>query len=977
MKTNLLFAILLILLAPAIAMAGCTPATVTNSVTNVTCNGLTNGAINLTVSGGVPAASSTRGLLISEVAANPSGTDAPFEFVELIATKTISFSVTPYTIIWNNNGNATANGWVAGASLTYAFEINTGSVQAGQVIYVGGTSMLPTSNIAKAINTATTGGDGGIGNSSSSGSLGNGGSNADGIAVFNMAATSITSSSIPIDAIFFGTGLGGAVVSGGTAGYELPFNDAYAGGKLQTTSFIGPEPTNGGYTKATGVYDVASNTFTTPRTWTTTSTFTEATSSVNVDGLYHYIWSNAATTEDLTGLGAGTYTVTVSDISSCQATATYTITEPAALTVTINSSATTVCSGDDVTLSGAGAATYAWSNGITDATVFNPTATAIYTVTGTDANTCTASASVTVNVNNLPPVTAATTNDSICAGSSVTLTGGGATTYTWSDNVTDGVAFAPSATNTYTVTGTDANSCSASATVSVTVNTLLAVTANASSATVCQGDNVTLTGGGAATYVWSNSVTDGVPFAPSGTNTYTLTGTDANGCSASATVSVGVNALPAVSANASASSVCNGDPATLTGGGASTYAWNNSVTDGVAFIPSGTLTYTVTGTDANGCSATASATITVNNLPSISAISTLSNVCLGNSVTLTGDGASTYVWSNNVTDGVAFTPTIDATYDVTGTDANGCTGTAQVSITIVPLPNVTATATATTLCGGQSVSVSGGGALSYAWNNSVTDAVIFVPTSSNTYTVTGTDANGCTDTASVHIDVWPAPPVTINATSSSLCGGQPVTLSGSGASTYAWSNGVSNNVAFTPTATAVYTVTGTDANGCTAMASTTISVNAIDVTITQAGATLTVGQQGATSYNWYNCTTGQDQLESVQTYTTNFNGSYAVIVNNNGCVDTSDCVSVTSIGINDMNAATGVLLYPNPANNQVNITAENLQQVLVYDATGRLVANQVANGYMLTINIAELPAGLYHVRVITDLGNAVLPLMKQ
>lgn len=976
MKTNLLVAMLFAMLAPVAGFAGCTPATVTDSVTNVTCNGLTNGAINITVTGGAPATTSTKGLLISEFQANPSGTDAPFEFVELVVTKNINFALTPYTIIWNNNGTANANGWVAGTNLTYAFEINTGGYAAGSVIYVGGSSMLPTSNIARAINTATTGGDGGIGNSNSSGSLGNGGTNADGIAVFNMAAASITSSSVPIDAIFFGTGLGGAVVSGGTAGYELPVNDAYAGGKLQSTSFIAPDPTNGGYTIATGVYDVASNTFTTPRTWTTTPNFTNLSSSVSLNGLYHFLWSNSANTEDLTGLAAGTYTVTVSDLSSCSATASFTVTEPAATNVTINSSATTVCSGSAVTLSGAGAATYTWNNSVTNGVAFNPTSTATYTVTGTDANLCTATASVTVNVNQLPAVTANTSNSTICSGSAVTLTGGGANTYVWDNSVTDGVAFIPSSTNTYTVIGTDANSCSATASVSVAVNQLPSVTANASAQMICAGNSVILTGGGADTYVWNNAVTDGVAFNPALTATYSVTGTDVNGCSASATVSITVNTSPTVTANASTASVCNGDPATLTGGGALSYTWSNSVTDGVAFIPSGTATYTVTGTDANSCSATASATIAVNNLPSISAIATLSNVCLGDSVTLTGDGGATYTWSNGVNDGEAFAPTVDGTYDVTGTDVNGCTGTAQVSISILPVPNVTATSTAGTLCGGQGVTVNGHGALSYAWSNNVTDNVLFIPNGTNTYTVTGTDANGCTDTASVQINVWPAPAVTINSTANTLCNGESVTLSGVGANTYAWSNGVVDNVAFTPTSTVVYTVTGTDANGCTAMASTTVSVNSVDVSVTQTGATLTVAQQGA-AYNWYNCTTGQDQLQTLQSYTANFNGSYAVIVSLNGCTDTSDCISVTSIGINDISANNGVLLYPNPANNQVNVTAQNMKQVMIYDATGRLVTNQVATTDMQTIDISVLPAGLYHVRVVTETGNSVLPLMKQ
>src|SRR5687768_4529235 len=82
-------------------------------------------------------------LLISEYLANPSGTDSPFEFVELIATENIDFSLTPYSVVFGNNGTATANGWIQGADVTYGFNITAGSVSPGDVVYVGGSSMAP------------------------------------------------------------------------------------------------------------------------------------------------------------------------------------------------------------------------------------------------------------------------------------------------------------------------------------------------------------------------------------------------------------------------------------------------------------------------------------------------------------------------------------------------------------------------------------------------------------------------------------------------------------------------------------------------------------------------------------------------------------------------------------------------------------------------------------------------------------------
>ena len=155
----------------------------------------------------LPYTASSQGLLISEVLANPNGSDSPFEYVELIATQSIDFSITPYAVVCSNNGNATASGWIAGSALTYGFSITTGVVSSGDVVYVGGSSMVPTGTKLRVINTGTTAGDR-FGSANAGGVLGNGGANADAVAVFNVNISSITNSTVPVDAIFFGTAIG-------------------------------------------------------------------------------------------------------------------------------------------------------------------------------------------------------------------------------------------------------------------------------------------------------------------------------------------------------------------------------------------------------------------------------------------------------------------------------------------------------------------------------------------------------------------------------------------------------------------------------------------------------------------------------------------------------------------------------------------------------------------------------------------------
>lgn len=228
----------------------------------------------------------TKGLIISEFLTNPSGNDSPFEYVELLATTNINFSSTPYAVVFTDNGTATSNGWRAGSSVSYGFTITSGSVTAGQVVYVGGSSMAPLSNggvSLKSKNTGSSGGDS-FGSSNSSGVLGQGGSNADGIGVFSVSASSISSSTVPVDAIFFGSSVGSAYKSS-SSGYQMPVNDKYNGGKLSTGIYLAPDPGSDDIIKATGgVYNPATNAFTTARTWSVTTSATYNTTSITLSG---------------------------------------------------------------------------------------------------------------------------------------------------------------------------------------------------------------------------------------------------------------------------------------------------------------------------------------------------------------------------------------------------------------------------------------------------------------------------------------------------------------------------------------------------------------------------------------------------------------------------------------------------------------------------------------------------------------------
>ena len=137
----------------------------------------------------------------------------------------------------------------------------------------------------------------------------------------------------------------------------------------------------------------------------------------------------------------------------------------------------------------------------------------------------------------------------------------------------------------------------------------------------------------------------------------------------------------------------------------------------------------------------------------LTASSSSSAICIGDSVTLFGSGATTYTWSNGVTNGLAFNPVETTSYSLIGSDPNGCQDTTSIIISVFPLPDVTANSSASIVCLGQSLTLSGSGAASYSWSNSVVNAESFVPTITTTYFLTGTDLNNCSNTDSIIITI--------------------------------------------------------------------------------------------------------------------------------------------------------------------------------------------------------------------------------
>ncbi|CAN0077352.1 unnamed protein product, partial [Chrysoparadoxa australica] len=353
-----------------------------------------------------------------------------------------------------------------------------------------------------------------------------------------------------------------------------------------------------------------------------------------------------------------------------------------------------------------------------------------------------------------------------------------------------------------------------------------------------------------------NGVSDGVSFTPTETDTLVVTGTDANGCAD--TDSVIIEILPDLPVEAgNDTNICSGETILLNASGAVNYSWNNGGLQGIAFVPNATTMYTVIGTDNGGCQGIDSILVTVLNNPTI-ATSNDTNVCFGATANISASGANTYTWNNGIGSGSTHlvSPVDTTTYQVTGTDGNGCSSIATVTVGVSALPNVSA-GPDQTICDGSSTTLTGSGANSYAWSNGVTDGVSFTPAETDTFVVSGTDINGCQNTDSVIINVLDE--LLVDAgNDTAICAGDAITLTGTGALNYSWSNGVQNNVAFNPSATQQYFLTGTDNSGCVGIDSIVVTVNPVPQMVTSNDTSIcfsesvTLSVAGGDDYFWNN-----------------------------------------------------------------------------------------------------------------------------
>ena len=689
-----------------------------------------------------------------------------------------------------------------------------------------------------------------------------------------------------------------------------------------------------------------------------------------------YRWDNGVTTATRNVITANTYSVTVTGTNGCTTVATKTISQnitppPVSLT------ATNVCAGQSVTLTatvGIGSYTFVGGSGVigsgantTTVSGLSPGPYSFTVLVRSSVNSCTNTAVASASVTALPtPTLTVNPNSTLtCAQTSLTLTATGGNSYIFaraggggvvSQNASAGTAVI-NASGTYSVTVASAGGCSSVTTTIVDSNTAppsLTITPGSGTLT-CATTSITLTASGTGTgYIWSDNTT-GPTLVVSVSGTYSVTATGTNSCTAqtSATINSNTVVTPVLSANFGGTLTCARTSLTLTATGGNSFAFagpgivSQNTSSGTAIVNAdGLYSVTVTNTS-TGCSSTTTTSIssntttpTANLSSSFGAVASSTLTCTQTSLTFTATGGNSYTFagpglvSQNATAGTAVV-NATGTYSVTITGANGCTALASTTVSQSITPPVADLQASTTLtCSQTSVTLTATGGVSYTFagpgvvsqNAAAGTAVV---NASGTYSVTVADGTGCKSVTTTIVESNTAPPGSASLTASNsgtlTCSITTLTLTASATGTgltYAFSGPggaiAGNGTSRTINASGTYSVTITGGNGCTALASTTVSSNTTLPTATLSAnfsgsltcsqTSLTLTAMGGNTYAF----AGPglvSQNAMAGTAVINATGTYSVTVTNT----TTGCFSTTTLVIGFVN--TGSLVVNMMASN--------------------------------------------------------------
>ena len=691
----------------------------------------------------------------------------------------------------------------------------------------------------------------------------------------------------------------------------------------------------------------------------------ESVSLVATAGLSSYTFVGDAGTLDsgtdpsteVTGLAAGVYSFTVRVVNSagCVNTATTFVTVHTTPTLVASYSGLLTCARTSLTLTATGGNSYSFAGaGLVSQ---NPTAgtavvnqTNLYSVTVTNTNTgCSSTTDISIGEDLTPPTVAISpaSGTITCASPTLTLTATGGTSYTWTDGAGlpghTGATLSVSASGPYSVTATGTNGCTASATVSIDQSAGLPEASIVASGTLtCAQTTVELTasagGLSSVSYVFagpSGGEPSGIVAQDGAAGTaevnrsglYSVTVTNTiTGCSSATSTSVSQNtATPSASVNpASATLTCTTTFVSLTASGGVlagiSYLWSNGLTDADINVSS-PGTYSVVVTADNGCTATASAVVSQSaDLPTAGLVASGTISCAVPAITLTATGGDTYTFfgpeiiSQESTAGTAMVGAGGSYGVIVSNTATGCTSSTLIEVsqnTTLPTVGINASHTVLTCTQTSLTLTASGTGTSYVWTGGMAGATLPVSTG-GTYSVTAISDNGCTAVAtSPLIDQNTlAPSVSIDPISATLtCSLSSLTLTASGdpGTSYAWTGG-STGATKPVSASGIYSVTATGANGCTIVRNTVVVesntvITGFGVTASAsvcAGAGTSVGSVTLTASGCVGGTVSWPGGITGNTFSTTVSGSYTATCTVGACSTTASGTATIGAGVTAM-----------------------------------------------------------------------------
>lgn len=748
---------------------------------------------------------------------------------------------------------------------------------------------------------------------------------------------------------------------------------------------------------------------------------------LSVIGSDSYLWSTGASSNSISVSSQGEYSVTVTDIHGCSSTASASVLVNPIPEPTITG-AQSICQGDTSELVAHGGVSYLWSTGMASDTI-NISSAGTYTVTATNEYGCTNSTSIPVIAYSLPTIQILG-NDYFCQDSTMNLTACGAMAYVWSTGSSNS-SIVVGQIGQYNVVGTDSNGCSSTAVKNITMRPTYSI---AVADTICENENYNFYGQNL-----------NVP----GRYSHTLTSVD--GCDSIIALSLQVNPVPVVSINGD-TSICQGDTVTFTAIGSGNYLWSTGASTSTIDAAT-TGKYIVTSTNGYGCSTKDSIFLVVHQIPVVQIVGN-TEICQGDTASLIAVGADQYLWSNGSSNAgllynqpgiisvfgttsfgcsasdsalIIVHPTYDShleaaicqgdtltfysqalsssgEYSEYFQSVDGCDSAISVLLTVNPLPAASISGNSA-FCAGSSTTLVVSGGVSYLWNNSDTSNTIIV-SAGGIYSVTVTDSNACSIVVNDTIVMNNLPMISISG-DDSFCQGESATLVAEGANTYVWSTGATTSQ-ISVNEFGIYSVVGTDMNGCSNTASKTITMNLVPTilfvgdSVICRGDTTTIIATGADSYLWFNGSTEDSYTTSIAGYygvigysdagcqstsgvniyvnepssseffdsTTSIytwngveyssSGDYCQILTNSAGCDSIVTLHLTiHVGINEINY-NNIIVFSNRSS--IHVLHAEGNDILIYDEGGRIVAKAM-NYHNSAYHCSDLHSGIYFVRI--------------